>query len=403
MLIVLESVKADIQTAVNNLDLKISVELVGIPSGEDWGTADSLRFVEDKIKCDVVVVSCDLVTDFNLSELLHVFRKHQASLATLFFRPSQLACPATPGSKAKHKPERDLVALDNETSRLVFLASMSDFEESVPVSRNLLRKHHCLSVHSNLLDSHVYVLRSWLCRFLSDEKSFSTLKGELLPYIVKKQLMKPPPKKDVDVSASVVAVDSKKEILQYALESDIDTKIRSMSFYNDHSGDLKPTYHGDPIRCYSIIANQKTFGMRANTLPAYFQINAKVVDAWPAIAERRELVRIHPTSEVLSTQVDDKCLVGAQSHLAEKTSFKASHIGPNCHIETKVRLSNCVLMSGVKIAEGSVLSNCIVCDEAVINSRVDLKDCLVGSNHVVLPGAKHANEMLTDVDTLMEI
>lgn len=49
-----------------------------------------------------------------------------------------------------------------------------------------------------------------------------------------------------------------------AKDPEYDTTARSMSSFNDHHGDLSPTYLNDNIRCYSYIV--KDFGIRTNTV-----------------------------------------------------------------------------------------------------------------------------------------
>ncbi|XP_066993456.1 translation initiation factor eIF2B subunit gamma [Anabrus simplex] len=403
ILIVLETVRSDVQLTLDRCGLKIRLDIVGIPAGEDWGTADSLRFLGERIKSDVLVVSCDLVTDVNLHEVLNMFRKHHASITALFFQNSSESSGVTPGPKTKYKPERDLVGLDACTSRLVFLASASDFEETLSLPRALIKKHQHILMHSRLSDAHLYVLRQWVCQYLAQEKSFSTLKGELLPYIVKKQLLKPIKLHESDPNASITGVEVKKDILHCAGGEKLENEIQQMSTYNDHRNDMHPAYHGDSIRCFGYVAPADKFGMRANTLPVYCHLNRKITELWPLVTGNRELIAINPTSEIKSTQVDGDCMVGEQSFLSEKTSFKASSIGAHCTVESKVRVSGCIIMNGVKIREGCVLSNCVVCDEAEIGSGAELKDCLVGSNHCVPAGEKRSSEVLTDMDRLMEI
>lgn len=48
------------------------------------------------------------------------------------------------------------------------------------------------------------------------------------------------------------------------------------------------------------------------------------------------------------------------------------------------------------------LENCIVCDGAIIESNSQLKNCLIGSNHIVPEKSEHTNEVLTKTDRLME-
>jgi hypothetical protein len=117
---------------------------------------------------------------------------HDASVTSLFFHQQPGDNLTVPGPKSKHKPERDLVGIDTQTNRLVFLASASDFEGELALPRSLLKKHTHIKLYSNLIDSHIYVLRNWVIKYLNSQPNFSTIKGELLPHIVKKQLSKPP-------------------------------------------------------------------------------------------------------------------------------------------------------------------------------------------------------------------
>lgn len=404
ILVVVEQVRSEVQTALEPCGLKIRLDIVSIPAAEDWGTADTLRFLSDRIKSDVLIVSCDMVTDVNLHPVLDVFRKHSAGIVALFFHPQPSdASSVTPGPKTKQKPERDLVGLDTETSRLVFLASISDFDDTVSMPRRLLRKHPNISMFSQLTDAHFYVIRKWVVDYLAYGKSFSTLKGEMIPYIIKKQSSRHNiSKKDDDTSASLVD-DDRKDLFHFAQEDTLVHMIRELSSYNDHTGDMKPAYHGDPIRCYAFLAPSDKFGIRANTVAAYCDINRRIKQRWGSITGSCELTPIHPTSDIKSTQIDDSCIVGEQSSIAEKTSIKSCNIGAHCQIEPKVRLTQCILMNGVKIQEGCILSNCVLCDEVEVCINSELKDCLVGSDHTVAAGAKHASEVLTDVSRLMEI
>lgn len=113
ILIVLETQKAEIQNAIdkeienNSIDLKIDYVSI-LEDKDDLGTADSLRLreVHEKLKSDVLVVSCDLVSDVNLRGVLNIFRKHDASVATLMFPSQSGEAVIVPGPKSKHKPGR---------------------------------------------------------------------------------------------------------------------------------------------------------------------------------------------------------------------------------------------------------------------------------------------------------
>lgn len=170
--------------------------------------------------------------------------------------------------------EHDLIGIDRQTSRIVFLASASDYVEELKLPISLLKKHTNINMYSNLIDSHIYVLKNCMIKYLKSEKNFMSLKGELLPYIIKKQLSTPP--KPMDTKESLVNVSDVGDIFTFAKEDELDLAVREASAYNDHIGDLKPAYQGDMIRCYAYIAPKNTIGIRVNTLHSYWSLNGKV-------------------------------------------------------------------------------------------------------------------------------
>lgn len=277
IIIVIESMKREITAAIDKLNLSIKIEYIGIQDGEDLGTADALRFIGDKINHDFVVVSCDLIADINITDILNSHRIHNSSLTALMLSsPKVPSTFITPGPTSKQKPETDLIGIDNNTNRLVFLASASDFEEHIDISQKLLRKHTSFTIHSKLMDGHFYVMNKWVLEFLLHNKKFGTLKGELLPYIVSKQLSKPQKITNDDKHESIIKMNMKEDIFRFAVEKLYDAEIRKMSAYNDHSYDLADTYHRDPIRCFAHIIKDQ-FGLRANTVQMYSYANSMVI------------------------------------------------------------------------------------------------------------------------------
>lgn len=268
-----ENQKVEIQNVLEKSELDIKVEYCPVSGKGDLGTADSLRLLSDKLKSDVVVVSSDFITDYSLKSVLDMFRMNDASIASLFFHPQAGDISGIPGPKTKHKPERDLVGVDHQTDRLVFLASASDFEGELTLPRGLLRKHTHIKMYSNLVDSHIYVLKNWVIKYLNSQPNYSTIKGELLPHIVKKQLSKPPKATN---GKSIVSKSESEDIFSYVKDDEFAITIMETSSYTDHSGDLKGTYHNDKIRCYAVVAPNSSLGVRINTLPAYWIINNTV-------------------------------------------------------------------------------------------------------------------------------
>ena len=120
-----------------------------------------------------------------------MFRKSDASIVSLFISNASENGIIIPGPKYKHKQEKDLVGINPQNDRLLFLASTSDFEEQVSLPGHLIRSNGKINIHSGLVDAHIYLVKKWVVDFLAQNDKFSTIKGELLPCIIKKQMSRP--------------------------------------------------------------------------------------------------------------------------------------------------------------------------------------------------------------------
>lgn len=396
--IVNENVKSDVTVALESSGLNIVPNILSVPAGEDWGTAESLHHFSEYFKSDLVVVSCDLLTNIDLQKVLNLYRKHNASITTLMFPYVSPAAVTIPGLKAKIKMERDVIGVDPTTNQLVLLASASDFEENLPFQLNLLKKHGKIKLMSKLLDSHLYVINHWVIDYLASEQSISTIKGELLPDIISKQNSK-----KNHQHAKIVA-DSEKDIYKYAKEDELALNIRQISLYNDNDN-MSDTYYNDIIRCYAYIAEGQEFAVRANTLFEYYKINKEIIQKFSNLTKLNgDVTAISPSAEILSTQFDrTSCTVGEHCKIAEKTSIKNSIIGSKCNIKNKTRITDCIIMNGVMIGENCVITNCILCNDVAVGDNCTIKDCIVGSNYMVPKDGTFLQQELTDADRLMEI
>lgn len=92
----------------------------------------------------------------------------------------------------------------------------------------------------------------------------STIKGELLPFVVKKQLSKYC--KNTKPSDKVVEEDEKPDIFNISRESDNENNVQLMSCFGDI---YLPE---EKIKCYACIMDSN-IGIRANTLYDYYRVN----------------------------------------------------------------------------------------------------------------------------------
>ncbi|XP_013118657.1 translation initiation factor eIF-2B subunit gamma [Stomoxys calcitrans] len=405
IVIVLESERSEIQLALEKTSLKMKLDFVSIPTDSDFGTADSLRYVHDKIQSDFLVLSCDIVSNVSLFPLINKFRQHDATLTALLFKSGFESDVTLPGPRTKHKPERDLIGIHPETRRLLFLASASDFEEVMSVNAHLLRKNGKMTIYSRQTDSHIYVIKKGVLEFLKKNENFSTLKGEFLPYLIKKQMAKSSghsTTNPVSDTQSELGLGTKQNesIFDFITQSNLEQQIFKTTLYNDNR--TKPLYNGDLLRCYALEAPKETIGVRVNTTLSFFAVNQKLSTIWPVLCGGQELPLISPNAVVNSTQTKE-IAASDNAKLSEKTSLNFSVFGPNCFINPKNIVNKSLIMAHAIIEEGCNIDNCIIGPKAVVKKGTKLKNCLVGANFVVEEGSQLEAKHLTHADGYMEI
>lgn len=171
IVVVDEAARTEIASCLEGLHLKLKLDIVGVAKIEEVGTADSLRNISTKIHTNLLIASCDLITNADILNMLDVYRKHGAAMVSLMFpTPSVPSTMVIPGPKNKQRPETDLVGIENETDRVIFLASSSDFEDTVELPLKLLTKYNDMTVHSKLLDAHLYVMNKWVFDYIVHNK-----------------------------------------------------------------------------------------------------------------------------------------------------------------------------------------------------------------------------------------
>lgn len=348
IVIVLETQKSEIVQRVDKLPLKLKYDFVTISSDSDFGTADALRSISERIKTDVFLISCDLVTNVDFYPVLNMFRKNDASVVSLFINGSSEADAASlviPGPKTKLKQERDLVGINPENDRLLFLASTSDFEENMTLPAHLLRSHGKIVIHSGLVDAHVYLIKKWIVDYLAKTDKFSTIKGELLPFIIKKQMSRPTHAVN-NLGFSEVSFDSN-DIFENVKQDELDQKVLETNLNNFSR--LKKSHDAELIRCFAYIAPAESIGIRVNTILGFCIANKKVFGMWDSLCGKTPL--ISPNATMKSTQVSEGVAVAENTTISEKTSIKSSVFGANSFVHPKTKISDSYIMNNVTIEE----------------------------------------------------
>uniref|UniRef100_A0A3Q3X9H0 Translation initiation factor eIF2B subunit gamma n=1 Tax=Mola mola TaxID=94237 RepID=A0A3Q3X9H0_MOLML len=385
------------------IDMKMKLDVDYIKEDGDMGTADALRQIHRKIKTDILVVSCDLITDVALHEVVDLFRAHNATMAMLMSKAHEFT-ETVPGQKGKKKTaeQRDFVGVDQSGKRLLFMANEADLEDGLSIRNSIMRKHPRMHIKTGLVDAHLYCLKKAVVDFLADNKFISSIRGELAPYLVRKQFSKTgnmqTNKDDAEDQKNQKKNDgsTNHELLISSRDEPLLQLAQEHSCWNDHRGDMSDAYHGGKLRCYAHIMDGGLC-YRVNTLAAYIEANRLA----PKLFEEPA---VHPSAVISERcQMGSDSIIGALCQVADKTSIKRSTIGNSTTVKEKVKVTNSIVMHGVTIEEGCNIQASVICSNAIIGRGADLKYCLVGNGQRIEPEAERTNEVIVGTDQLMEI
>jgi translation initiation factor eIF-2B subunit gamma len=219
-------------------------------------------------------------------------------------------------------------------------------------------------------------MRKSVLQVLQDNRSVSTIKGDLIPLLVRQQFVSgqqnrfsQPCAPADDVTKTDLTDNSQCDMSLFDVLSDFQL--------NDST-----------ISCHTKVQHTGLC-LRANTLVAYCEAN-------------RQVARLQDPTKCTSRHGTTENLIGAGVTVGDKASIKSSVIGDQCVIADRVKLTNCVIMDHVTIESGANIIGCIVCSNACIAAGAELRDCLIGmSQHVT---GKHTNDMILErYQRVMEI
>ncbi|XP_037683314.1 translation initiation factor eIF-2B subunit gamma isoform X3 [Choloepus didactylus] len=256
--------------------MKMKPDIVCIPDEADRGTADSLRYIYSKLKTDVLVLSCDLVTDVALHEVVDLFRAHDASLAMLM-RKGQDGLEPAPGQKGKKKAveQRDFIGVDSTGKRLLFMANEADLDEELVIKGSILQKHPRIRFHTGLVDAHLYCLKKYVVDFLVGNSSITSIRSELIPYLVRKQFSSTSSQQEQEEKEEDPKKKELKSVDIYSFIKEANTRLPYDACWNACQGDKWEDLSRSQVRCYVHIMKEGLCS-RVSTLGLYMEANRQV-------------------------------------------------------------------------------------------------------------------------------
>ncbi|XP_006899061.1 PREDICTED: translation initiation factor eIF-2B subunit gamma isoform X2 [Elephantulus edwardii] len=344
----------DVQKALcAEFKMKMKTDIVCIPDETDKGTADSLRHIYPKLKTDVLVLSCDLITDVALHEVVDLFRAHDASLAMLM-RKGQNGTEPVPGQKGKKKAveQRDFIGVDSTEKRLLFMANEADLDEELVIKGSILQKHPRIRFHTGLVDAHLYCLKKYVVDFLMENRSITSIRSELIPYLVRKQFSSASAQQRQEEKEEDLKKKEQKslDIYSFIKEANTPTFASYNVCWNACRGDRWEDLSRSQVRCYVHIMKEGLCS-RVSTLGHYMEANRQVPKFLSVICPEESL--IHSSAQIVNKHlVGVDSLIGSDTQIGGKSSIEQSVIGSSCVIGDKVSITSCLLMNSVTVEQG---------------------------------------------------
>ncbi|XP_048135978.1 translation initiation factor eIF-2B subunit gamma isoform X2 [Rhodamnia argentea] len=172
---------------------RLHVEVAAVP--EDIGTAGALRAIAHHLTAkDILVVSGDLVSDVPPGAVAAAHRRHNA-VVTAMLCSAPVSGPAESGSsggkdKTKKAGRYNLIGLDRSKQFLLYIATGAELENDLRIQKSILRAVGEMEIRADLIDAHLYAFkRTVLQEILHQKDTFQSLKEDLLPYLVRSQLV----------------------------------------------------------------------------------------------------------------------------------------------------------------------------------------------------------------------
>ncbi|KAI0438526.1 nucleotide-diphospho-sugar transferase [Xylaria telfairii] len=407
------------------------------PQGLDYntGTAEILRLPEirDIVKCDLLVLPCDLVCEIGGDKLLQAWLVKAASLADLLgeevapyrngglgvWYETKTANPikdeetdflaTTPMPKDLTSPKNSILQHLSYLTLSMPTDSFNDLVEeksNFPLRHGLLRKHPKLRMLTTHRDAHIYFLPKWIMDFVKENERLETIGEDVVGWWAKATWQTGLPER-----LGLL------KVLQGRLTTDPTNSTREESpsprgAISNSQGSYSPP-SADPEDAHNPPLNKPAETSIPPVL-AYIHpsepdapLLRRVDTAQLLLAVSLRLAKLAPIEETgldaaspfahpkkiaypdgvkpRTTITRQDCLIANNVMVDEKTSIKECVVGANCQIKEGAKLFQCLLMDDVVVEKGCKLTRCILGKRSVIGEGSVLTDCEVQENLLVEP------------------
>lgn len=319
---------------------------------------------------------------------------------TDFIATSPVEAGPVPASKTSLLPYISKLVYSVPTDTL---NDIIEDKKSLPIRHSLIRAHSKLRMLSSHRDAHIYIFPAWVMDMINRNEHMDSIGEDVIGWWAKAGWQDGLGDKlglrDVFVNTNIAESDD--NLLENAAEDDVDFSMLSTTWTSNlrFVEENKSQLVIPPILAYvhpSKSAKIPTAPLirRVDTAPLLLSISLQLAklesieqvgkDASSPFAHQKKVA--YPEGIASKTTVTrPDSLLAENVTVEEKSSIKECVIGANCQIKEGAKLTRCLLMDGVVVGKGCKLTGCILGRRSEIGEESILQDCEVQENLLVEP------------------
>ncbi|XP_019619649.1 PREDICTED: translation initiation factor eIF-2B subunit epsilon-like [Branchiostoma belcheri] len=312
-------------------------------SEDSLSPGDALRLIYDRslIRTDFVLVMGDLVSTINLQPIIQQHKqrrlKDKVTVMTMVFRE------AAPRHHTRSSDDDVVLVTEKDTDRVLHY-QMVEGQSKLDLPLDLFSDHSDLDIRYNLLDCHVSVCSPQVPQLFADNFDYQTRNDFVRGILVHEEIM------GNQVHAHVVTDE-------YA------ARVSSPHMYDAVSKDILQRW------TYPLVPD--------NRLSSQEQDSSYTL-------HRHHVYRGRDVFLDHDSVLEENVVIGPGTRIGSNTTISNSVIGRNCVIGDHVRLEGVYLWDNVSIGSACSLTQCIVCSGVTIANGVVVEPSCVLSFDVVV-------------------
>ncbi|KAJ5074613.1 translation initiation factor eif-2b subunit gamma [Anaeramoeba ignava] len=366
---------SQIQSYLETSDIKSNTRIITVK--EDLGTADVLRSIREQIRSDFIVISSDLITDAPLHHVADIHRVFDSTVTLLLHQEEKETLTQMQKDKFYYQ---DYIGLNEDN--ICFFGSSIDFEKRIKTKPWILNKYGEFSLHRNLTDSHIYIFSRWILDLLSIKKEISSIKGDLIPYLVSKQ-------------ATLLQKEKYSKIFKrFHKQAPVQKSINCIAVIDSKEP------HISKFNNYENVKSSNIF-IRVNTVSSYKRANFEIAKATSELLPFEKKVSddfVDATTNLVNDPfLTSPCIIGQCVSIGAKSVLMKSIIGPHCKIGENVKIQNSIIMDHVTIGNDCVINDSVICSNSLIQNNCELVSCVVGSTYSIEENSSYKNKLLKNM------